>query len=149
MRGVGADHPVGEKEERRRHNRLDILRFDDVRRRTGPLATSKDTCRWNLVCRILRQSKQAEVADGIEPAPGHVLRARSMAPIVNAVDPGVLIAKTGCIIAVLPKLALLFVKLEPKVTMKRHVARNVRAQHAWSTGQACVNFMSIGQSHLA
>lgn len=67
-----------------------------------------------------------------------------MAPIVNAVDPGVLIAKTGCIIAVLPKLALLFVKLAPKVTMKRHVARNVRAQHDWSPGQGCAIFMSIG-----
>jgi hypothetical protein len=146
---VGADCAFGRHVQRRGHDRADLFRLDDGRGRAWTLTPAEDASRRHFVGGFLGMSEKAEVANGVEPGLGHILRARRVAPVVDALDLGVPVTEMPCVGCVEAEQPILFVILPAKTAMQRDVSGNVRVQHDGSPGHGCAIFMSIGRSTLA
>ena len=144
-----ADGAPWRQVQRRRHDRLNLLGFNYRRRWPRSFAPAEYACRRDFVLQILGVSEQAEVANGVEPGLGHVLRCRCVTPVVDPLDLSISVTDPFGESRVKAQQSLLFRKLPSQAPVQRHVSGNVGVQHGRSPGQGCAIFMSIGRSTLA
>lgn len=78
---------------------------------------------------FLGMGEKAEVANGVEAGLCHILRARRVAPVVDALDLGVLVTEMPCVGCIEAEQPILFVILPAKTAVQCNVAGNVRVQH--------------------